>query len=63
VFFLCVGLGIIILSGGVSPTIGSLSNSITATGFTFFGIGIAIGSFYLSEKNQQELLNAINTRK
>jgi hypothetical protein len=58
VVFLLVGLGFI-LSDGIIGTMASLTSTTSATGFTLVGLGIAIGSFAVADKNQAEILERL----
>jgi hypothetical protein len=61
-FLLIAGL-IMIVSTGFIGTIASLTSPTATTGFTLCGLGIAIGSFVLSEISQKELLDAIKAQE
>ena len=56
-------IGIVLIwSGGFPATIESLSNTTSTTGFTLLGLGVAIASFVIAEKNQREFLETVKAR-
>jgi len=61
-FLIIVGV-VLVWFGGFPATIGTLSSPIVTSGFTLFGVGIAIASFVISENNQKELLETLKARK
>jgi hypothetical protein len=60
---LLIAGSILIFATGFPSTIEQLSTPIVITGFTFVGLGVAAGSFALSEVSQIEILEAIKASK